>query len=804
MSYSISTIYKILTGATASLDQGYVITELIIDSRKITPAERLNHFSEANDYPRNNLFFALVTDRRNGHDFIAAAYAAGVRAFVVSQDIDSSLFPEAFFIKVADTLEALQKLAAYHRSQFRYPVIGITGSNGKTIVKEWLCQLLNLYFRIVRSPRSYNSQIGVPLSVWRMSHLHDLAIFEAGISKAGEMEKLAAIIRPTIGILTNIGAAHDEGFTSRAAKETEKRKLFEGANIPEPIEVADRIVEGGSTSITDRRGEVIVIPFTDEASIQNALTCWSVMRHLDYSIETIAARMLTLQPVQMRLEIKKGIQQCLIVNDAYSLDLDSLSIALDHLIRQSGDLKRTVVLTDLPEGDDRAYDDLIDLLIQKGVSRLIALGPVITSYLVERSITSRSNFFIETYPDREAFERNFSSRAFSREAILLKGARRFMLEKLLPLFEAQLHQTRMEIDLGALRHNIRAYQSVLKSGVKIMAMVKSFAYGSGGVEIARVMQEEGIAYLGVAYADEGVALRTGGIRIPIMIMNTEPAAFDAIVEHRLEPVLYSMEMAHAFRQYLRNQGELHYPMHIEVETGMNRLGIAESELDELAEGLLIGNEFQVNSVFSHFTSGEEVGGDDFSALQVTRLNKAIGRVCTVHGNTFIRHIANSAAAIRHPEWQMDMVRIGIGLYGIDPAVSDKIQLDPVARLLATVAQLKDLKPGDSVSYNRKMIADRPMRIATIRLGYADGFPRRLGNGVGSVILHGKRAPVVGTVCMDMFMVDISDIPAVQIGDVAIIFGAELPLTELAQLAGTIPYEIMTGISQRVKRIYVEE
>jgi alanine racemase len=801
VSYSISTICKILTGSNASLDQDYVITELIIDSRKITPAERLNHFSEANDYPRNNLFFALVTDRRNGHDFIAAAYAAGVRAFVVSQDIDSSLFPDAFFIKVADTLDALQMLAAYHRSQFKYPVIGITGSNGKTIVKEWLYQLLNLDFRIVRSPRSYNSQIGVPLSVWRMSHLHDLAIFEAGISKAGEMEKLAAIIRPTIGVFTTLGPAHNDGFSDRSHKLKEKLKLFEGAVCPERVQLESWIFMDDKAELKDVSGETITIPFTDQASIDNALTCWSVMRHLGYSIETIAPRMLSLQPVQMRLEIKRGINQCLLLNDAYSMDLDSLNIALAHLRQQSGDLPRTAILTDLPEGGVPEYDQLIRYLLQHQLHRLITIGPAFQQYLADKRY---SNLVVTSYPDRESFENHFSSRSFHQEAILIKGARRFQMDKLLSLLEAQLHQTRMEIDLGALRHNIRAYQSVLKSGVKIMAMVKSFAYGSGGVEIARVMQEEGVAYLGVAYADEGVALRTGGIRIPIMVMNTEPAAFDAIVEHRLEPVLYSMEMVHTFRQYLRSQVELHYPVHIEVETGMNRLGIAESELDELAEGLLIGNEFQINSVFSHFTSGEEVGGDDFSALQVTRLNKAIDRVCTVHGNTFIRHIANSAAAIRHPEWQMDMVRIGIGLYGIDPAVSDKIQLNPVASLLATVAQLKDLKPGDSVSYNRKMIADRPMRIATVRLGYADGFPRRLGNGVGSVILHGKRAPVVGTVCMDMFMVDVSDIPAVQVGDAAIIFGAELPLTELAQLAGTIPYEIMTGISQRVKRIYVEE
>ena len=791
MIYSISTISKILTGATASLNQDHVITELITDSRKIS-------------YPDTSLFFALSSSRRDGHDFIAEAYAAGVRAFVVSRTVSEQDYPQAIFLQVPDSLQGLQKLAAHHRSRFSYPVIGITGSNGKTIVKEWLYQLLNPDYSIVRSPRSYNSQIGVPLSIWEMDEHHTLGIFEAGISMPGEMEKLAKIIRPTIGVLTQIGAAHDEGFSSRAEKEQEKRKLFEGAILPQPVEVKFRTVQGGRTILTDIHGEVIEIPFTDEASIENALTCWSVMRLLDYDIDTIAARMRELQSVEMRLEIKKGIRQCLILNDAYSLDLDSLSIALSHLKQQAGDLTRTVILTDLPEGGRHAYDSLIELLVQQGVKRLIAIGSNISSYLQGRSASLPEQLSVQSYPDRETFEKRFSPHQHQHEAILIKGARSFQLEKILPLLEAQLHQTRMEIDLGALRHNIRVYQSALKPGVKIMAMVKSFAYGSGGVEIARVMQEEGIAYLGVAYADEGVALRADGIRIPIMVMNTEPTAFDAMLEYRLEPVLYSMEMVQAFRQYLRSQGEMHFPVHIEMETGMNRLGVASTDLDQLAEYLLQGNEFQVQSVFSHFTSGEDLAADDFSEVQIQRLNKAIEELSKVQGNTFIRHIANSAAAIRHPDWQMDMVRIGIGLYGIDPAVSDRIALQPVARLLATVAQIKELVPGDSVSYNRKVIVDKNTRIATIRLGYADGFPRRLGNGVGYVILQGKKAPVIGTVCMDMFMVDVTDIPTVRVGDDAIVFGSELPLTDLARLAGTISYEIMTGISQRVKRVYVEE
>ena len=801
MTYTLPLIHSILQGTHTGPATDVVITELVTDSRKITSAQYATHHADVSDYPRNVLFFALISERRDGHDFIGEAYQAGVRAFVISTKFDSTEYPEACFIRVPDTLEALQKLAAHHRLQFSYPVIGITGSNGKTIVKEWLYQLLSPDYSIVRSPRSYNSQIGVPLSVWGMKSTHTLAIFEAGISKPGEMEKLAKIIRPTIGVFTMLGPAHSEGFSDREQKLKEKFKLFEGAVRPGCVRLETWILTNNRAELTDVTGERIIIPFTDEASIDNALTCWSVMRHLGYSIDTIAARMLMLQPVHMRLEIKQGINRCVLLNDAYSLDLDSLHIALAQLRQQSGERARTAILTDLPEGGVEAYDALMRYLLQYGVSRLITIGPAFQRYLTGKCF---SELAIASYPDRETFETSFSPRSFQQEVILLKGARRFEMEKLVSLLEAQLHQTRLEIDLAALRHNIRAYQSALKSGVKIMAMVKSFAYGSGGAEIARVMQEEGVSYLGVAYADEGIALRQAGIRMPIMVMNTEPIAFDSIVSNRLEPVLYSMAIATAFSQYLREQGELYYPVHLEAETGMNRLGIAESELDALTDWLHTEKEFQVQSVFSHFTSGEDPAADDFSRIQVVRLDAFFEAVYEVQGNTFIRHIANSAAAIRHPEWQLDMVRIGIGLYGIDPAVSDRIELKPVARLLATVAQLKDLKVGDSVSYNRKMIADRPMRIATIRLGYADGFPRRLGNGVGSVILHGKRAPVVGSVCMDMFMVDVTAISAVQVGDAAIVFGAELPLTELAQLAGTIPYEIMTGISQRVKRVYVEE
>lgn len=789
MSYTISDIAKILR--IPSVDSGAVIQDLSHDTRKISR-------------PETALFFALSSDRRDGHDFISEAYDAGVRAFVVSRPVDVAAFPQAIFLPVPDTLAALQNLAAHHRAQFSIPILGITGSNGKTMVKEWLYQLLTPDFSIIRSPRSFNSQLGVPLSVWGMNETHTLGIFEAGISRPGEMEKLARIIRPTIGVLTHLGAAHDEGFISRGQKETEKRKLFEGAVLPEPVALADRSIADGQTRLVASDGDAILIPFTDEASIQNALTCWSVMRLLSYDLDTIADRMQVLQPVRMRLEIKRGIQQCLIVNDAYSLDLDSLSIALSYLQQQAVGLDKTAILTDLPEGDAAQYDLLIDLLTRQGLKRLIAIGPAFQAYFHTHPLAHPSALTVQCYPDRQAFEDHFSAHQYFREAILIKGARSFQLEKLLPLLEAQLHQSRLEIDLAALRHNIRSYQSVLNNSTRIMAMVKSFAYGSGGVELARVMQEEGIAYLGVAYADEGVALRAGGIHLPILVMNTESTAFDSILEHRLEPVLYSIESLRSFQQFLRTQGESNYPVHIELETGMHRLGISESEMEALEAALQSDETLRIQSVFSHLASGEDPASDEFSAGQFQKLQAGAVRIRRVSAHPFLVHLANSAAAIRKPHWQLDMVRIGIGLYGIDPAVSEQVALKPVARLLATIAQVQQLHSGDSVSYNRRAVVDRPTRVATLRLGYADGYPRCLGNGVGSVIVQGQKAPVLGSVCMDMFMVDVTDIPAVQSGDSAILFGPELPLTQLAQWADTIPYEIMTGISQRVKRVYVEE
>lgn len=782
--------------ADSRLVQDTGITHLLLDSRKII-------------VPAHSLFFALEGFRRDGHDYIPALYRNGVRSFVISREMDYSGYPEANFLRVKDTLEALQQLAAFHRRQFHIPVIGITGSNGKTIVKEWLYQLLQPEHTIVRSPRSYNSQIGVPLSIWLMNEKHTLGIFEAGISRPGEMERLENMIRPTIGVFTNIGDAHSEGFTSQEAKEKEKRVLFrEATEVPVlQVQSVSRKLQSSLIRATDPKGSgeiiAIEIPFIDEASVANAVTCWSVLLFLGYSPASIGERMKGLTPVDMRLELKKGVNHCSVINDSYSADLSSLEIALNFLVKQSPGFKRTVILSDFLQSavpDDLLYAQVAAALQKHEVSRLIAIGDRISAAFSKQSFP----FTIEIYPGTAAFIQQFRSGAFKEEAILVKGARFFQFEQVVQLLEQKVHQTVMEINLNSIVHNLKAYQAVLQPTTKVMAMVKAFAYGSGGAEIAGILQYQHVDYLGVAYADEGVELRRAGISLPVMVMNPEENAFDSIIEHHLEPELYSFEMMKAFDLFLQKEGLTQYPVHIEIETGMNRLGFSLEEISELGAYLAQATSFKVQSVFSHLAASEESGQDEFTFQQFAFFQQAVESLKASVGYPFLSHIANSAAAIRHPALQLDMVRLGIGLYGVDSAGTTTLDLQTVATLKSTIAQLKWLKPGDSVSYNRKGKVEKASLIATIRLGYADGYPRRLGNGKGKVLINGKQAPVIGTVCMDMFMADVTTIPGVTEGDEVIIFGKELPVTELARWADTIPYEILTGISQRVKRVYFEE
>lgn len=828
MSYTIQQIAQVVKSKSLVTSEG-VIDHILTDSRQLT-------------FPSTTLFFALTGERRDGHIFIEELYEKGVRNFIISQPIKQEQFPDAVFIEVPNTLLALQALAAWHRKQFKIPVIGITGSNGKTIVKEWLSQLLHDDYRILRSPKSYNSQIGVPLSVWPLNESHQLAIFEAGISQSGEMERLKKIIEPTIGIFTNIGSAHSEGFLNNRQKVNEKLRLFtdvsyliyckddpevqqavaalwqqlsKGQGTPFTIinwstvseaslQILTLYKEEGETHIAAQwNGNTVEvkIPFTDAASIENAIHCWCLLLHLGVPAATIKKRMAQLVPVAMRLELKKGINHCSIINDSYSADLNSLKIALDFLTQQRQQEKSTVILSDILESglpEKELYQQVAAALQQRQVSRLIGIGERISlnKNLFEQVGGLETLFFKTT----ESFLLAFPQLIFKEETVLLKGARIFAFEQIDRLLVQQQHQTVLEINLNALVNNVKHYQQLLKPGVKVMAMVKAFAYGGGSFEIARVLQYHKIDYLAVAYTDEGVALRKAGIHLPIMVMNVEDAGFDALLQYNLEPDLYSIELLNAFADYLSKQGMRHYPVHIELETGMNRLGISGSELSTLT-GLLQTDLFKVQSVFSHLVASEDSQQDDFTRKQWQLFTEYADAISASIPYGFLRHISNTTGVSRHPELQMDMVRLGIGMYGID---SNLKSLQEVSSLRTTVAQIKKVQKGGSVGYGHKAVVDKDTTIATIRIGYADGYPRNLSHGIGKVWVNGQMVPVIGTVCMDMTMVDISEAAEVKEGDPVLLFGKEIPVSLLAEWAQTIPYEILTGVSTRVKRVYFEE
>jgi len=806
------------------------IEHLLMDSRRLI-------------FPETSLFFALPGPRRDGHSFIDELYERGVRNFVVYKEISLARYPDANLILVSDTLDALQQLTAFHRRQFDIPVIGITGSNGKTIVKEWLNQLLEDQYNIVRSPKSYNSQIGVPLSVWQINEKHQLGIFEAGISLPNEMDKLEEIILPTIGVFTNIGEAHSEGFKNRETKIFEKLKLFKRSPVliyckdHRDIDAAvlasqNKLVIGNSTqqlfswgkskdvafhiskikkesavtSVTaEYKGQKFsfTTSYTDDAAIENMLTCVAVLLFLDITPGEIENRIERLTPIAMRLELKQGINHCSVINDSYSADMSSLKIALDFLSQQLQHPKHTVILSDILESgkqEKKLYEEMAKLLKEKKVNRLIAIGERIGAN--KDAFNQLKTDEIVFYPSTENFINDIPRLHFRDETILIKGARMYQFEKIDRLLSQQVHQTILEISLDAMAHNLKQYQQLLKPSTKMMAMVKAFSYGTGSFEIARFLQFHKVDYLGVAYVDEGVELRKAGITMPIMVMNTEEHSLDALLQYNLEPVIYSFRLLDTVSSFFKKEAILELPVHIEIETGMNRLGFPITDITELIERLK-HSPFKIQSVFSHLAASEEHQQDEFTLRQANLFLGAADKLQASVNYHFLQHIANSAAIIRHPQWQLDMVRLGIGLYGIDSAESHKLELKQVATLKSTIAQIKRLEENETVGYNRKGIALAKLTVATIRIGYADGYPRSLGNGTGKMWLKGHLVPTIGSICMDMTMVDITGISDVKEGDEIIVFGNELGVQQLAQWAGTIPYEILTGVSQRVKRIYYE-
>lgn len=815
--YSISEIGQIVGAYAHVFAPESMIRTLAIDSRKLDDVAR-------------SLFFALK-GRRDGHGFIAEAYEKGVRNFVVSADDGfPERYPDANFLVVADALTALQALAAYHRRQFSIPVIAITGSNGKTIVKEWLYQLLAPEHTIVRSPKSYNSQIGVALSLWSMNSEHTLAIIEAGISRAGEMRALQEMIAPTIGILTHIGEAHEEGFASRDEKIAEKLTLFKDAGLliyspdqlssytghipgerkftwsgqpPADLQVVDEEELGEKHSFLRGiyRGADIecVIPFTDAAAVENASCCWATLLALDYAPVTADQRLEKLLPVKMRLELKNGIRNCSVIDDSYSLDSSSLAIALDFLRQQNQHHQRTLILSDIPEtrqAPQELYQRVAGLLETKGVNRLIGIGEIISS---QRDLFHIPSVFFNSVEDMLAD----TSLRFYDETILLKGARAFRFERISALLTKKVHETVLEINLNAIEHNLNYYKSVLRPGVKLMAIVKAFSYGSGSFEIANLLQFNKADYLAVAFADEGVALREAGITLPIMVMNPDEAAFSTLIDHHLEPEIFSHDLLKLVTDALQLKGLNRYPIHLKLDTGMHRLGFMEEELDELTAFLRGHPELEVRSVFSHLASSEDPADDEFTRRQIDRFTRMTNKLRDALGYSFIRHLANSSGISRLNDAQFDMVRLGIGLYGIDSVFGKKSPLQPAATLRSSISQVKTVKAGETVGYNRKGLVKSDARIATVRIGYADGYDRRLGNGTGNMLVKGTLAPTIGNICMDMCMLDVTGLD-VKAGDEVIVFNETVTVTDIAGQLGTIPYEVLTGISQRVKRVYFYE
>ena len=786
--------------------------------------------------PESSLFFALKTERNDGHRYIADLVHAGVRAFVVSDFSDEyRRYKNCSFVRVTDTLDALQKLAAWNRSQYHIPVVGITGSNGKTIVKEWLFELLHNH-TVIRSPKSYNSQVGVPLSVWNLSADYELAIFEAGISKPGEMQQLQEIIKPTIGILTNIGEAHQENFESKQQKLEEKLKLFQSCEMLiycKDLPLVESVIRNGAinpsvrlfswsfidananlyfrieemekgvTLMTNYEGKtyLVSLPFQDVANLENAGHCLAFILSQHYAETAVLDSFRTIQPVAMRLEMKEGINNCLLINDYYNSDINSLQIALAFLNNhaQAHYVRKTVILSDIQQSgipDKQLYQEVARLLELNKTSHLIGIGP---------GIRKRANLFempAEFYESTDLFLESFKPANYQQECVLLKGARDFHFERISSVLQKKYHQTILEIDLNALIGNLNFFHSLIRPQTRIMVMVKAFSYGSGMAEIARILQFHKVDYLAVAVADEGVELRQAGIDLPILVMNPEEHSFENMIEFRLEPNIYSEEIFDSFRKVLQQNAVVRYPVHLKLDTGMHRLGFdSEDSIEQLMAKLMVQEQMVVRSVFSHLAGADEAMHDEFTTSQIQQFLHFSSIITEKLPYKVFRHILNSAGIERFPQFQFEMVRLGIGLYGVSACGNQQVR--SISRLKTSISQIRLISAGQTIGYGRKGVIAHDSEIAVLPIGYADGYDRRLGNGVGKVYVKGRMAPIIGNICMDMCMIDVTGLRVV-VGDEVELMGEHNPVSDIAQTIGTIPYEILTGISQRVKRVYLQE
>ena len=831
MKYSIEKVTTLIGARRYGNNEGQ-IRWLLTDSRSLC-------------FPEETLFFALKTQRNDGHRYIGDLYRRGVRHFVVEQvpEHHDTVYPEANFLRVPHTLAALQRLAERHRDEFNVPIVGITGSNGKTMVKEWLYQLLLPSQKIVRSPRSYNSQIGVPLSVWLLNEQTEVGIFEAGISQPGEMYALRDIIQPTIGVLTSLGAAHQENFRSMEEKCMEKLELmhdteamvycsdndivsrcirrmqYKGEKISwsqcdeqAAFFVKEIKVKDAATRITyiwQDEENCFTIPFIDEASHENAITCAAVALRLGLTPAKLADRMPKLEPVAMRLEVKEGQRGCVLINDSYNSDINSLDIALDFMQRRDfgKGLKKTLILSDIFQtgtSPEALYAQVSELVVKRGISKFIGIGPELSAQADKIQIADKAFFAsVPHFLSNEAFAN------LRNELILLKGARPFGFDQITEQLEQKVHETILEVNLNAVVDNLNYFRSFLKPGTKMVCMIKADGYGAGAVEIAKTLQDHRVDYLAVAVADEGVTLRKAGITANIMIMNPEMTAFKTMFDYDLEPEVYSFRLMDALIKAARKEGITGWPVHIKLDTGMHRLGFDPvHDIDEVIDRLKHQNAIIPRSVFSHFVGSDSDDFNDFSARQFALFDEGSRKLQSVFSHKILRHMDNSAGIEHFPERQMDMCRLGIGLYGVDPYGVEKCQVKSeklacVSTLKTTILQLRHVPTGDTVGYSRKGKIERDSVIAAIPIGYADGLNRHLGNRHGYCLVNGQKAEYVGNICMDVAMIDVTDIPC-QEGDLVEIFGEHLPVTQLSDTLATIPYEILTGVSNRVKRVYFQD
>ena len=826
MQYTVEQIKEILKANGRLAVPDSKVTRLLTDSRSLT-------------FPEETLFFAIRTKHGDGHNYIKALYNKGVRNFVVNDATSFSDITDANFIVTGDSLAALQTIAVHHRSLFDIPVVGITGSDGKTIVKEWLYQLTAGNYNVTRSPRSYNSQIGVPLSVWMLNEESTLGIFEAGISQRKEMGKLQQIIKPNIGIITNISGAHQENFATLQQKCAEKLQLLCGCDIiiynaddriladciehsalpsreiawsridPErPLYIESVTIEENSTAVRYRYLTIegnYRIPFVDNASIENSINCLAAALYLMVPPTTIAERMTQLEPIAMRLEVKEGKRGCMIINDSYNADTASLDIALDFMERRCKTMQglgRTLILADIKQTGEKTetlYRNVVDCLKEHCIEKFIGIGS---------DISSQADLFYSTgmechfFADTEELLASPVIKKLQKECILVKGSRSFHFEDVTEVLEKKVHQTILEVNLNALRDNLNYYRNNLSAGTKTVGMVKASAYGAGALEVGRTLQECNVDYLAVAVADEGAELRKEGITTGIIVMNPEPSSFGTLFDNKLEPEVYSFGMLRMLIEAARHEGITDYPVHIKVDTGMHRLGFQPSEIPALVEVLKQQDALTPRSIFSHFAGSDSPLFDEFSKLQHALFSTAADTLQQAFGHKILRHICNSAGAERFDSAREDMVRLGIGLYGISP-IEENPNLRPISTLKTIILQMRDVPADETVGYSRKGTLKRDSRIAALPIGYADGLNRRLGNGKGYCIVGGKRAPYVGNICMDVCMIDVTDIDCKE-GDIVEIFGPQLPVTTVADWLETIPYEVLTSVSERIKRVYYSD